>query len=174
MQCRAIRCTGPLCLSSAVVLILGGCRSAAPFHPLATDHIAIEAKIRQLDLDWNKAANSASVDGWMSFYAADAVVLPPDEKTADDPASIRTDIASILGLKGLMIGWTPTRIIVADAGDMAYLYGMYTLHGVDHAGAQVDEVGKLTEVWRKQANGDWKCTLDMWSPDEAPAASPRT
>jgi len=38
-------------------------------------------------------------------------------------------------------------------------------------GKRITDRGKLVEVWRKQADGSWKCIVDTWNSDLAPAAA---
>ena len=170
--------TVPVSLRSSLVLActaalagVAGCHSA-PTAP--RDHTADEAAIRQTDANWVKTAATHNVDAWDAFYAPDAVVLPPNEKTAADPASIRANIGELLGLPGLAIEWEPTKIVVSDAGDMAYAYGTYTLQAKDPmSGMAIEDKGKVAEIWRKQADGSWKCVLDTWSSDLPAPAPPK-
>lgn len=135
------------------------------------DRSAIEQHVLELDQDWGKAGAARSVDGWVSFYAADAVVLPPNEKTADTPAAIRASVSELLTLPEVQVAWRPSKIFVSDAGDMAYLYGTYTLHAKDPSGMPINDFGKIAEIWRRQTDGNWKCVLDTWSSD-LPVAAP--
>jgi ketosteroid isomerase-like protein len=35
----------------------------------------------------------------------------------------------------------------------------------DPTGTSVNDRGKYLEVWKKQADGTWKCVMDMWNSD---------
>jgi ketosteroid isomerase-like protein len=83
-----------------------------------------------------------------------------------------------LATPGLVISWQPTKVEVANSGDVAYLYGTYqmTTNGPD--GKPMTDNGKMLEIWKKEADGSWKCALDTWNTDlpaaptaPAPAAS---
>ena len=37
--------------------------------------------------------------------------------------------------------------------------------GPSTVGGPVNDTGKFLEVWKKQANGSWKCVADMFSSD---------
>jgi ketosteroid isomerase-like protein len=41
----------------------------------------------------------------------------------------------------------------------------------DPTGKPVNDRGKFLEVWKKQADGKWKCTMDIWNSD-LPASAP--
>jgi ketosteroid isomerase-like protein len=164
------KCIGGL-LGLMLILLTVGCNSGP--QPAPDTRAADEALIRRADADWAKAAQTKQVDAWVAFYADDATVLPPNDKTASDKQSIRKATSDLLGLPGLAITWQPTKIEVARSGDLAYDYGTYELVSNDASGNPTTERGKYLEVWKKQADGNWKCTVDAWSPDlPAPATPP--
>ncbi len=107
----------------------------------------------------------------MAFYSNDAVVLPPNEKLAANRDGIRKSVAGLLGLPGLKISWRPAKIEVAASGDLGYLYGAYQLSMDGPKGKPVTDQGKILEIWKKQADGSWKCIVDTWNSD-LPAAPP--
>jgi ketosteroid isomerase-like protein len=152
-----------LVLFSLSVLSMTSCNSSqqSPSDTRAAD----EAAVRKADADWVKAAQTKKVDDWVAFYADDAVVLPPNDKTVTGKQSIGKPIADLLALPGLSISWTPTKVEVAKSGDLAYLYGTYQLSATGPDGKPMDDRGKMLEIWKKQADGNWKCIVDTWSTD---------
>lgn len=163
---------------SMAALVLGilsftaavGCTSAQP--PAMPDtRAADEAMIRKTDADWVTAAQTKKVDAWMAFYSDDAVALPPNDKVANTKEAIHKAVGDMLGLPGLSLHWKPTGVEVARSGDIAYLYGAYELTMNDAKGKPVTDHGKMLEVWKKQADGNWKCAVDTWNSD-TPAPPP--
>ena len=157
-------------LAFSVLLCIAGCKptviTTKSINNLPVDHAQDEAKLQQLDVEWSKAAAARSVDGWMSFYADDAVVLPPNDTIADSKEKIHASMTAFLGLPELKVGWTATKTVVSDAGDMAYVYGNYSMTAKDPStGKPIVDNGKMVEVWRKQPNGNWKCVVDTWNTD---------
>jgi ketosteroid isomerase-like protein len=144
-----------------IAILAGGCSTPPPQDTRATD----EESIRKLDAEWVKAAQSKQVDAWVAFYSDVAAVLPPNESMASDASSIRKSIAGLLGLPGLAISWPPTKVEVARSGDLAYLYGTYEVSFDEAPGKRTTDRGKLVEVWKKQADGTWKCVVDTWNSD---------
>ena len=132
---------------------------------------AIEKALRDLDAQWSAAAAAKDVDKTVSFYAKNAVVLPPNAPLAATPEAIRAqwqkDIDSMVGG-----GWKPTRVEVAQSSDMAWVTGTYTFDFKDASGKTVNDRGHYLEVWQKQADGSWKCTADAWN-SELPASTRR-
>jgi ketosteroid isomerase-like protein len=152
-----------LCLSLGGLLLgsLFGCKPAVAPDTRAAD----EKTIRGLDAQWSKDAGAHDLMGTLSFYADNAVLLPPDEVAAADKEAIRASWANtFLTLDGL--SWEVTRLDVARSGDLAYLTGKWK--GEMRApvgGASVAVTGKLLEVWRKQSDGAWKCVADTYNND---------
>jgi uncharacterized protein (TIGR02246 family) len=162
-----MRVAGCATVAAALVLTMS-CTTAAPPDTRAAD----EEAVRKADADWEKAAQSKSVDAWAAFYSDDAVVLPPNEALATGRDNIKKSIGGLLGLPNLAISWQSTKVEVARSGDLAYLYGTYEVSFDEAPGKRTTDRGKLVEVWRKQADGSWKCIVDTWNSDlpAAPAA----
>jgi ketosteroid isomerase-like protein len=154
-------------LGCAVLLGLTACNTAPP--PAPDTRAADEAAVRKADALWVNAAKSRNVDDWVAFYADDAVILPPNEKTASGKDSIRKVIGEMFAVPNVVIAWEPTKIEVAKSGDLAYLYGTYQMSWDDASGKSVTDNGKMVEIWKKQADGNWKCIVDTWSSDLPPA-----
>jgi ketosteroid isomerase-like protein len=148
-----------LCVS--LVLVLLGCHSDSPLPASAA--AANEAAVRQTDDNWSKAAQSKKLDDWMAFYSDDAIVLPPNEQKVDSKEGVRKEIGALLSAPGLSIHWKPTKVEVAKSGDLAYTQGSYELTANDAKGKPATDHGKTLEIWKKQADGSWKCIADMWS-----------
>jgi ketosteroid isomerase-like protein len=123
-----------------------------------------EQAVREADAEWSKVAAAKDLDKTVSFYADDAIVLPPNQATVTSKTGIR-DL-----WKGLLdsltdISWTTTRVEVAKSGDMAFLVGTYQLTMANGT----KDTGKYCEVWKKRLDGKWKVATDMFSSD-LPAA----
>ncbi len=144
--------------------------------PAAPDNRAADAAaVQKADADWSAAAQAKQADAWVAFYADDAVVLPPNDKMVTNKDAIRKTITDLLALPGLSVSWQTTKAEAARSGDLAYTYGAYELTSNDAKGRPTTDHGKYSEVWKKQADGSWKCIVDMWSSDlpVAPAPAPR-
>jgi ketosteroid isomerase-like protein len=147
----------------SVILVAAGCTSAPS--PAPDTRAADEAAVRKADGDWAKAAQTKQVDAWMAFYSDDAVALPPNDKVANTKDSIRKSVGELLALPGLAISWQPTKVEAARSGDIAYSSGAYVFTANDAHGKPTTENGKYVEIWKKQADGNWKCVVDIWNPD---------
>jgi ketosteroid isomerase-like protein len=156
-------------IASAAGLLASACGGQPAASPSATagrvDTTAIAATIRQRDADWVKAAATHNADAWVAFDSNDAVVLPPNEPTASDKATIKKSVTGLLALPALNLTWAPANVVVASSGDLGYSYGTYKLTAEDDKGVPFTDSGKNVEIWKKQADGSWKCSIDTWSSD---------
>ena len=127
---------------------------------------ADEKAVHDADAAWSKAAAAKDLDKTVSFYAEDAIVLPPNEASVTGKDGIRNL------WKGLIdsvtdVSWKATRVEMAKSGEMACVTGTYELTMKDGT----KDRGKYCEVWKKKA-GTWKCGTDIWNSDlPATAAS---
>jgi uncharacterized protein (TIGR02246 family) len=158
--------TGATGLCLAGVLFISGCNRQPPASTQAAD----EAAVRQTDDNWSKAAQSKKLDDWMTYYSDDAVVLPPNDAKTTGKDGIRKEIGGLLAMPGLSLSWSPEKVEVSRSGDLAYTQGAYLLTAADAKGKPMTDHGKTLEIWKKQADGSWKCIADMWSSNLPPTA----
>jgi ketosteroid isomerase-like protein len=123
-----------------------------------------ESALRKLDDEWSKSAGAKDVDKTISYYSDDAVVMPPNIPTLTGKEAIRTLWKSMLTPE-FSGGWKATKVEVARSGDLAYVSGTYEFNEKDDSGKPITDKGKFLEVWKKQADGNWKCVADMFSSD---------
>ena len=119
-----------------------------------------EQAVRDADEAWSKAAGAKDVDKTVSFYADDAVILPPNEPMITSKDGIRNMWKGFLD-SVTEISWKATKIEMAKSGDMACVTGTYETTGKDGT----KERGKYCGVWEKKSDGTWKCGTDMFSSD---------
>lgn len=137
--------------------IATACQSAAS----ATD----EATLRKLDDEWSRAIGARDVEKTISYYTDDAVVMPPNIPTLTGKEPIRSLWKSMLDSPSFTGGWKATKVEVAQSGDLAYVSGNYEFTEKDDSGKPITDKGKYLEVWRKQADGNWKCVAGMFNSD---------
>jgi ketosteroid isomerase-like protein len=126
-----------------------------------------EQAVRDADAAWSKAAAAKDLDKTVSFYADDALVLPPNDTAKTTKDAIRALWKDLIG-SVTSVSWTATRVEMAKSGDMACLSGTYELTMNDGK----KDHGKYCEVWEKKG-GTWKCGSDIWNSDlPATAAAP--
>jgi ketosteroid isomerase-like protein len=156
----------PALLALLAVTSLAFCRPS-----FAADLAAAEAAVRKADADWAAVARTVSVDAWIAFYAADAVVLLPNNQLASDNELVRHSVSRLLALPDLRVVWSPIKVEVARSGERALLIETFELRFGDSRGSPVSDRGRRLEIWSKQADGIWKCVVDTWNLDEPVAAT---
>jgi ketosteroid isomerase-like protein len=162
---------GPL-PSFAFLTIASVCVGASSLAAgVAGDPLAAEAEVRKADADWTAVASTHSVDAWMSFYTADAIVRLPQDQLAGGKESVRQAVMRLLAPPHLSMASRPIDVQVDRSADVASLIESYELRS-DSQGTSASSRGRRLEIWRKQADGIWKCTVDAWNLDESPGAPP--
>jgi len=131
---------------------LTGCSTPAPARsPDDGARKAIEAAVDR----YVEASNQGDVDGLTSLYADDAVLLPPDH----EPVEGRQAIAEFWR-QGTDSGLEVTPLRLDVDGDVGYLVGRYRLPPTDEEPA---DSGKTVMCLRRQKDGSWKLTADIWN-----------
>ncbi len=130
----------------------------------SVDKQAIEDSIRAMDQRWSDAAGRHDAQAFASFYADDAVLMPPNMEPAEGGDAIRNASAGLLADSSTTISFAPDQVHVADAGDIAWERGKWQAKGGD---GDVLDHGKFIVVWKKTADGSWKVAADIFNSDVA-------
>ena len=152
-----------LVLATVLVLAASGC---AP----QVDVEAEAAAIRAAEDEALEIAQAKDAERWASVYADDARVFPPNALLVTGKEAIRNLFAELFASPGFEIDWEVTRVEVSRAGDLGYVVGTYEVTVDDTEGNPVTDRGKWIAIWKKQADGTWKCIEDIWNSDQ-PAAT---
>ncbi len=152
---------------SIVILALGSLATACSINVNTRDSPsgATEASLMQADRDFADATHARGIDGWMSFYAPDAIrirylgnmIKGFDEIRKFDQPSI-ADTTTILN-------WEPTDAAVYSGGDTGATTGKYSVVGRvgPNAGKETSH-GRYVTMWRR--DGDrWLVIMDTGYPD---------
>src|SRR5258708_10428689 len=131
-----------------------------------------ETAMKNLDAEWAKDAGTKDVDKTVSYYAADAIVLPENGPAVSSKDAIRNVWKGMLTAPGFSGGWTGTKVEVARSGDIGYVTGTYSMTMNDASGKPATDKGKFVEVWKKQSDGSWKGAGDISNTD-APLPAPQ-
>jgi uncharacterized protein (TIGR02246 family) len=138
-----------------------GQKVQAPAAPTPPDHRAADAaSIRALDADWAKAASAKNPAAITSFYAENAVLLPPGGQMASGRQAILKTWQQLSSQPGFALTFAPNTVDVSKSGDLAYEIGDYALTLNDKRGKPETSKGKYVVVWGKQPDGTWKALVD--------------
>jgi ketosteroid isomerase-like protein len=144
----------------AVMLLAAGCNSA----PAPADTKAAEDAVRTADAAWSNAAVAMNVPAVGSYYADDAIMLPPNMGIVRGKDAAQKAWATML-VPGNSTSWTSSTVVASASGDMVYDQGTYTASIKGPDGRAVSDTGKYLCVWKKQADGSWKVEADMFNSD---------
>lgn len=147
---------------AAVLVACMGCASASRPED-------IQSQILQLDAEWSRAAQARDIDRVISFWADDAIVLPPGNAPVVGKSAIREFVVKSFQTPGFTISWKTTEMAVSRSGDMAYGTGTNRVTFTGSDGRQVTVDGKAVTVWRRGKEGAWKCVVDIWNDVTSPS-----
>ena len=152
----------------SVVVLFGGRAPAAA----KVDIAAERALLFRTDKAWSQAAAARDVEKTLSFWTDDASVYPPGQPAVVGKDALRRYVTEGFGLPGFSIRWETSAFDVSASGDMAYGLGTNVVTMNDPQGKMVTERGRSVTVWRKGADGSWRCVSDIWNagPDAPPPA----
>ncbi len=140
-------------------------QTQTPSKTKSVDKAAEETALKKADADWSKAAATHDVDKTVSYYATDALVLPPNGTAMTDRAAIRSAWKDMITAPGFSGGWTATKVEVAKSGEIGYVSGTWEFKWNGPDRKPVSDHGKFVEVWKRQADNSWKCAVDIWNSD---------
>ena len=156
---------------AAMSLLLGACATATP---PAFDTTAESAKLMQRDAEWADLATSGKdVEKILSYWTDDAVVMEPGQPAAEGKQAIRAYVTQSLSTPGFKIHWVSQKPTFSPDGKMAYMRGTDEMTVQGPKGAPMTLHLQGYSIWRKDADGQWRCVVDV--ANEAPvAAAPAT
>ncbi len=125
-----------------------------------------EAAIQETAAAWSKAAGAKELDRCLSFYTEDASVLPFNAPIAEGKDQIRNVWSHLMSNPGYSLRFGPTKIQVAQSGDLAYEIGTFDLTLANEPGKSNAMRGKYVVAWKKQASGEWKAAADIFNTDQ--------
>ena len=109
--------------------------SAADWKPATAD------TLRHLEADFMKAAAEKGAEGYMSYYAEDAVEVPNGADAIPGKANIAKTM-DFLNDKNNQLVWTPVYADISASGDLGYTSGTYQFRSKDKHGKSTVSHGK--------------------------------
>lgn len=131
-----------------------------------------QANLLERDRAWAAVAStSKNTDSVVAFWTDDARVVGPGQPTLEGKAAIKQMVAGSMAMPGFHVTWTPEVAVIAASGDIGYTRGTNEFTIPDSTGATTKMPGRYLTVWRKGADGVWRCVEDYSSPAPAPTAA---
>ena len=138
-------------------LLLTSCGPKSPAGLTDQDRAAIQKG----EADFSAAMLAKDYAKVAAMYTADAVVLP-----ANGPAVTgRAGIQQLLGTFPPLSVFTLTSNEIEGMGDLAYQRGTFLMTFPLPSGGSATDSGKFLEIRRRQADGAWLISRDIWNSD---------
>jgi ketosteroid isomerase-like protein len=132
-------------VSLFTVAVAVGCASVPK-----VNRVTEEAAIRTQDQRFLQAITAKDAGTIASIYAPDAYLMTPNAPAVT---------GGMLGMPSLQFTFTPTRIDISKAGDMAMDVGTYRF-AADGPQGRIEDSGNYTSVWKK-LDGQWRLASDI-------------
>jgi ketosteroid isomerase-like protein len=105
--------------------------------------------------------NKQDIEGALSYFAEEAVMLAPGRPGVKGRPAIKELLREIYGLGHLTV--TLGRNSMAHLGDLAVEIGDYSMQSTRRDRSRQEESGKYVTAWRRQINGEFMITVTVWS-----------
>ena len=119
------------------------------------------------DREFDASAAANGVEGWVSHFAPDGIVMPAGGTFVAGQDAIRTFASKTMTAESSM-RWEPVDGFVS--GDLGYTYGLSKEVRLGGDEKPVTSWGKYLAVWRRQPDRSWKVEVRIANASPAPAA----
>ena len=125
------------------------------------------AAIAEFNRKYLKAINDEDIATLSSLTTEDHILIasgrpPTVGKAANDAANGR-----VFQQFNIDETWTPIETVVS--GDLAYQRGTFTVAATPKAGGNTTNTsGNFLRIYRRQPNGEWRMTRDMFNSEQPP------
>jgi uncharacterized protein (TIGR02246 family) len=117
------------------------------------------------------ATAGKDADKIVSYWTDDAVVMEPGQPAVVGKQAIRAFVTASLSTPGFKIHWVSQQPTFSPDGMMAYMRGTDEMTVPGPKGAPMNLHLQGYSVWRKEADGQWRCSVDI-ATEAAPPGSP--
>jgi ketosteroid isomerase-like protein len=153
---------------TALALLVGACAATPPAFDAATESAALMKR----DAEWSDLATEGKdVEKIISYWTDDAVIMEPGQRPVEGKEAIRAYVTSSMKTPGFKIHWVSQKPTFSPDGRMAYMRGTDEMTVPGPKGQPMTLHLQGYSVWRKDADGVWRCTVDIAN-EAAPAAAP--
>ena len=155
----------PLTIAAVAAVSVTGCTKAAK---ASADPAQIEQSIRAQETQWQKDYAAKDVNALAGHYADNAAMVNAGDPIAASDVERRQAFQALLSDPNLKLSFAADTVEVAQAGDLAYSRGHYSITTTDKkTNKPVDSTGTYLTVYKKQADDTWKAVEDFTTPGPA-------
>jgi len=146
---------------AAVLAFLASAACAAPAAAPAGLSAADRAAIQQVTTEFVQNVRAANFAAVGALYTADGALLPPNGPAVTGRAAIQAFLESFPPITDFNL----TEVTVDGSGDVAFVHGTYSMTLTMPDGMSMSDSGKSIEIRRRQADGRWLITHDIFNSD---------
>ena len=130
-----------------------------------TDQATEAAALLERDAEWAaEASTGRDVEKIVSYWSADAVVVPPGQAPIIGRDALRAYVQGTFQIPGFSITWQATAEPEFSPDlRMAHMWARNKVSFDDPEGTRVTVYGRALTIWRREADGQWRCTVDIWN-----------
>ena len=108
-----------------------------------------------------RAMAERDVEAIFSYWTDDVVIYPVSAPAVKGIAAVREYARRNREERGLIPRVSPLDVVASESGDLGYIVGTY--EWIDREG-RATLPGRYVALWRKNAQGEWRCFLEIHSP----------
>jgi ketosteroid isomerase-like protein len=148
--------------SLALVALASACATVGKNDPGVT-----ERSLMQVDRDFAIETHARGIDGWMSFYAPDAIRVRYRGNIIKGLAAVREFDRQAIMDTTTTLNWEPADAYLFRGGDIGSTTGRYWIVSREAAtlGKEVSR-GRYVTIWRRDG-GRWLVIMDTGYPEVA-------
>jgi uncharacterized protein (TIGR02246 family) len=111
------------------------------------------------------AVNASDLAGVLAIWSEDGVLMPPHRASVHGRRAIEQYFGELFQRRKVQFFFPASRIELS--GDMAVERVEYTvlMWSLTNESETVSDAGKGVHVYRRQADGSWKLSMDIWNSD---------
>ena len=130
------------------------------------DRIAIRQAVQEFVNNAKAQPRNDKVSA--AFYEDDAIMVPPNHPDIRGRAAIEAFLASFPPFSDYRL----ETLEIEGQGDLAYERGTNSMTLTPPGGRPAEWRSKYLVIYRRQADGSWKVSREIFTPDAPPQAAP--
>ena len=145
----------------AIGLLVTSCASSS-------DRRTEKERLNSADEAWSEAIAAGDIERIFSFWSEDAVIYAAGGTVVEGKSAIQRFVRRSRESGVTLSVWRePDKTVVSDSADLGYTIGTYEFRGPGPEGQGFRAPGRYLCTWRKDEAGEWRCSLEIHSPDAA-------
>jgi len=121
--------------------------------------IKTKEDLMALDQKFCEQTQKGGSKSWASYFSERGIMVGGDNIVG--PEAIEKTMSGFLDSENNSLVWEPIGGDISDDLTLGYTHGTYIRKTINEEGKEVVATGQYNTIWKKQADGQWKITLDI-------------